>query len=318
MVLTGFFESILTGHTFVGIEFSRYSRISRKWERYNLRFGFVYQGGMSSLAESIITAHHQATIPAQLLNEKDRAYDISRSYPVNNRQVNAVLRASQIYPDKGYNSYTRNCTTFAKEMSLIAGVPGAETIFRQEEIEYTQKANRELFGGSMLSHQAKAKFGENLTKLTHGDDLNYQGFGNKRATKEDYDNYRNSMSYFKGPATKTDLPNAVAENLRRDRRWKTGGVIGSFIDNKYMIEEARGILKDLGPSLLETLEEITPDGKLNDRVPSELSRILEMLGHPEDLLGDGQEKMYSENELKEMRVGMTNMIRDLNLLLFKY
>ena len=53
-----------------------------------------------------------ATVPAQLFNDDIYGYDISRSFPAKPWQVNAIMKASETYADKGYNLYNRNCTTF--------------------------------------------------------------------------------------------------------------------------------------------------------------------------------------------------------------
>ena len=132
-----------TGHSGIGIEFSRYSRIHQKWERYNLRYGFFLSGGMTSLSTNVMLGYHQATVPGQLRNEKGREYNISRNYPVNNRQVNAVLKASKTYADKGYNNYTRNCTTFAREMIVdTARIPGTAPLFKQDKVEFSKNHDR--------------------------------------------------------------------------------------------------------------------------------------------------------------------------------
>ena len=252
-----------TGHSGIGIEFSRYSKISRQWERYNLRYGLFPQGGVQEAAKNAILGFHQATMPGQLADERGRDYDLSRSYRMENRQINAVLKASETYADKGYNNYTRNCTTFAKDMGKIAGVPGVDSFFRQEEIEYTKKANKQIFLASMATMHTKAGFGEGMTKLTHGDDYNYQGFGNKRATKRDYDRYKNSLSYFKSRPDKADMPNGAVENLRRDKRWITGGTIGKFENKKYNLDDIQDKLPFRCEALLENLRTITPEGKLD-------------------------------------------------------
>ena len=90
-----------TGHSGIGIEFSRYSKISQRWERYNLRYGFFTQGGLPDFHTEAITGYHQATIPGQLMDERNFEYDVSRSYKVSNRQVNDVLKTSKTYADKG-------------------------------------------------------------------------------------------------------------------------------------------------------------------------------------------------------------------------
>ena len=311
-------EHMDTGHSGIGIEFSRYSKISRQWERYNLRYGFFPQGGVAEASKNAMLGFHQATMPGQLADERGRDYDVSRSYKMENRQINAVLKASETYADKGYNNYTRNCTTFAKDMSKIAGVPGADSFFRQEEIEYTNKANKQMFVASMATTHTKAGFGADMTKLTHGNDYNYQGFGNKRATKQDHDRYKNSLSYFKSRPDKADMPNGVVENLRRDKRWITGGPIGMLDYNNYTLDDVQDKLPGRCETLLGNLRTITPDGQLDGEIPAELRNIIDLLEHPDRVLEGIAPKIYTRAELKQIRGRMTDMVQKLNLLLFKY
>ena len=201
-----------TGHSGIGIEFSRFSQISQRWEGYNLRYGFFTQGGMPAFHTDAITGYHQATHPGQLMDERNFEYDVSRSYTVSNRQVNDVLKASKTYADKGYNNYTRNCTTFVREMVVDhAKIHGAAPLFKPDTIEFNAKTDRRMFGASLIESKSKTSFEAAMNKLTHGNDCNYQGFGNKRATKEDYDRYKDSLSYFRSAPDKADLPSVDAE-----------------------------------------------------------------------------------------------------------
>ena len=308
-----------TGHSGIGIEFSRYSKINQKWERYNLRYGFFLAGGINTVATNAMLGYHQATVPGQLMSEKGREYDISRSYPVSNRQVNAVLKASRTYADKGYNNYTRNCTTFAKEMIVnTAGVPGTKSLFQQDKVEFSKKNDRQLFGASMITSENKIRFGTNMTKLLHGDDYNYQGFGNKRATKEEYDRYKKSLSYFKGVPDKADLPSVAGENLRRDTRWKTGGMAGTMSRGNNTMDDAKEKLPGRAENLLANIRSITPDGQLEGDIPEELRGILDLLEHIDRATADIAVKLYNPDELRRIRGKMTDLIGKMNLLLYKY
>ncbi len=306
-----------TGYSGVGIEFSRYSQTTQRWERFNLRYGFYTQGGLPETVDAI-TAFHKATIPAQLMNERRNPYDVSRSYPVKNRQVNAVLKASRTYADKGYNNYTRNCTTFAKDMAKAADVPGVDALFKRDDVEFSSKARKQLFGASIITTYSKADFSDYMTKVTHGDNYNYQGFGNKRATAKDYEHYKDSLSYFKAVPTEADMPNAAAENLRRDRRWKTGGTLGKWKNKGKQLDEVKEMIQDNGNQILNILQNITPDGRLDGDLPDELSGIIDMLHHMDRPLQIVGFKLYTRSEMEQMRTGLTDMIQKLNLLLLKY
>ena len=131
----------------------------------------------------------------------------------------------------------------------------------------------------MIGSQSKTSFEAAMNKLTHGNDYNYQGFGNKRATKEDYDRYKASMSYFRSAPDKADLPSVDAENLRRDKRWKTGGTIGTYTNQRKMLDDVKENFREKGPQILQLLREITPEGQLDGEIPSELRDILDLLAH---------------------------------------
>ena len=60
-----------TGHTGIGIEYSRYSAMSGRWQRYNLRFGYYMGGGGPSvLSKMAVTSYNNATIPGKIMDEK--------------------------------------------------------------------------------------------------------------------------------------------------------------------------------------------------------------------------------------------------------
>lgn len=199
-----------TGHTGIGIEFSRYSKTSGEWERYNLRYGFYPAGGLNTTSTQAVLGYQKAVIPGQLLSEKGNSYNISRSYPATPKQVNAVMNASVPYADKGYNNYTRNCTSFAKAMLLnVAHIPGGEEIFARDEIQLNTSTNLKMFGASIASLHFKTGVESDLNKLITGDDIGYENFGNKRMSGEEYKNYKKSLSFWNRRPAKADSPNAV-------------------------------------------------------------------------------------------------------------
>ena len=314
-----------TGHTGIGIEFSRYSKTSGEWERYNLRYGFYPAGGLNTTSTQAVLGYHKAVIPGQLLNEKGNSYNISRSYPATPKQVNAVMNASVPYADKGYNNYTRNCTSFAKAMLLnVAHIPGGEEIFARDEIQLNTSTNLKMFGASIASLHFKTGAESDLNKLITGDDIGYENFGNKRMSGEEYKNYKKSLSYWKRRPAKADSPNAVAQNIRR-LQGKDTGVISKWInkDRKNIdIVDARDKLRAYGIQLKGMLEEIAPDSTNKNSAPEELSRILatlDDLGAPiAKSTNKNQAENFSRAELREMRSGLTEYIGNLNKLLFGY
>ena len=314
-----------TGHTGIGIEFSRYIKTSGEWERYNLRYGFYPAGGLNTVSTQAMLGYNKAVIPGQLLNEKGNSYNISRSYPATPKQVNAVMNASVPYADKGYNNYTRNCTSFAKAMLLnVAHIPGGKEIFARDEIQLNTSTNAKMFGVSMASLHFETGAESDLNKLITGEDINYSNFGNKRMSADEYKNYKKSLSFWKRRPAKADSPNAVAQNIRR-LQGKDTGVISKWInrDRKNIdIVDARDKLRAYGMQLKEMLEEIAPDSTNKNSAPEELSRIittLDDLGAPIAKITDkNKADNFSRAELREMRSGLSEYIGNLNTLLYKY
>lgn len=314
-----------TGHTGIGIEYSRYSKTSGEWERYNLRYGFYPAGGLNTMSTQAVLGYEKANIPGQLLNEKGNSYNISRAYPATPKQINAVLDASVPYADKGYNNYTRNCTSFAKAMMLdVAHIPGGEEIFARDEIRLNTSTNAKIFGASMAALHFETGAESDLNKLITGDDSSYMNFGSKRMTASDYKNYRNSLSFWKRRPSKADSPNAVAENIRRLQGADTG-VISKWINrnqDSVDIPDARDKLRAGGLQLKGMLEEIAPDSMNKDSMSEELTRIigtLDDLGQPiAKITYQNKPEYFSRAELREMRSGLSEYIGNLNTLLYKY
>ena len=309
-----------TGHSGIGIEFSRKSNVTGEWERYNMRFGYYTAGGIDPVSSNSVMAYNRALVPGQLMNERGRQYDVSRSYKISNQQVNAVLKAAETYPDKGYNGLTRNCTTFAKEMIVkYAHIPAGEAIFKKEALEYSAKQNLMLLGAGSISMWGKAGMEQNLTKLTRGDDTNYSGYGNKRMTREEYNQYYNSLSYFRSAPLKADTPNGAAENMRRlegpDR-----GTIGSFRQNNDSVLSPLAALTRLtmaADTIRAILQQITPADQLEHEHCKNAFQWVSGMG--KSLLNISKfEDIKDKHELRDLRTKLAEDIDNLNTILFDY
>ena len=309
-----------TGHSGIGIEFSRKSNVTGEWERYNLRFGFFSAGGIDPVASGSVMAYNRALIPGQLMNERGRPYDISRSYKINNQQVNAVLKAAETYPDKGYNSHTRNCTTFAKEMIVkYAHIPAGDKIFKKEALQYSAKQNFMLMTAGAFSMWGKAGMEQNLTKLTRGDDTNYQGYGNKRMTREEYDRYYNSLGFFRGSPLEADTPNGAAENMRR-LEGKGRGTIGSFRNTNDSLLSPLAALTRLitaADDISLVLQQITPADKMEDEHYQNADKWVSGMG--KSLIGINKfDEIKDKQKMQDVRAKLTEDIDNLNTVLFDY
>lgn len=328
-----------TGHTGIGIEYSRYSAKSGRWQRYKVRFGYYIGGGGASLMSKMaVSSYNNATIPGKLMDENSNYYDISRSFPMKPQQVGKVLRAAESYADRGgYNQYTRNCTTFAKEMVVdVAKIKGAEGIFAKDEIYLQKKQDAKMFGAGAMAPLFKADMENGFEKMRTREDLDYNNYGNQMATREDYERYKNSLSLWSSHTTEGHSPNATAENMRRTEGGKSG-MIGSYLPAKtgekvykeapisVVTQEIMALVR----SLKTTLTSITPLDQLTDaKMTPELKELLTELDDHKifvsliTLFPQQDEKLFqqktSQDKLVKGRTLMTDLIKKLNTLLFKY
>lgn len=180
-------DGLKIGHAMIGIEYSRKSAISNRYERYKLQYGFYPAGGTNHMGSGMVMMRHNTVIPGQLNDDYDHFYDVSRSYPAKPEQVNAILQASEKYAEGGYGLYDRNCTTFVKEMVVnTAHLATGGEVFKQSEVPFSHFANFAMFGSEAVNQNAKAKSENILMDLAQKNDESYQNYGNKRATKRDF------------------------------------------------------------------------------------------------------------------------------------
>ena len=201
------------GHSGIGVEYSRYSRVSKRYERYMLRYGFYMAG--ASVSAGIMGDAKGAITPGMLRDESNSMYTISRTFKATAKQVNDILNASETWADKGYNASTRNCTTFVKEMVRdVAHLPLGSDIFTEDRVRLSSLANFGHFGEVSSTANAKIGMETDFEKLGQMDDMTYAGFGNKRTNKEEYRRYKDSIE--EGRRVKyADTPNSAVENMRR-------------------------------------------------------------------------------------------------------
>ena len=327
-------ENEESGHSGIGIEFNRKNPRTGELERYGLRYGYYLGGGLTSTSANAVSNYNNANYPGQLRDERRDSYTVSCRFKANARQVNAVLNASEKYPDKGYNPYTRNCTTFARDMIVdTANIRQAAPIFEKVDVNMPAALDRKMFGAGAMAPLFKAEMENTMDKLAHRDDMNYQGFGNKMVTKEDYNRYKKSLKIFTLRPDKAHVPNASAENIRRLEGPGTGE-IGAF---PYKMKDAQNNELDssdksaLNKSLMSSgsyiknlLTTITPAEDLAEgKIPDDLQRIignldklyipmLTLLSRDADLVN------VSQKNIRKVRTTLSGYVTDLNKLLFKY
>ena len=211
------FNGTEMGHTLLGIEYSRFSKITNRYERYMIKYGFYPAGGFGGMSAGMMMVSRDAVVPGQLYNDYNHKYTISRRFPAKPAQVNAIFRASETYADKGYGFFTRNCTTFVKDMVQNVGhiTKLAPAIFQQDAVQFGLKENLGMFGAKAFHLNAKAGLENTLIDMGEREDLTYENFGNKRATQQDFRNYQKSLDHDITIQKYTEIPAMVGENLRR-------------------------------------------------------------------------------------------------------
>ncbi len=223
------FNGTEMGHTLLGIEYSRFSKITNRYERYMIKYGFYPAGGFGGMSAGMMMVSRDAVVPGQLYNDYNHKYTISRRFPAKPAQVNAIFRASETYADKGYGFFTRNCTTFVKDMVQNVGhiTKLAPAIFQQDAVQFGLKENLGMFGAKAFHLNAKAGLENTLIDMGEREDLTYENFGNKRATQRDFRNYQKSLDHDITIQKYTEIPAMVGENLRR-ASGEHAGDIGSY------------------------------------------------------------------------------------------
>ena len=215
------------GHAMLGISYSRYSRFTNRYERYHMRYGFYMQGGFTSADAQNAMDLRNARVPGELHDDRGHTYTISRRYPAKPAQVNSIVKASETYAEGGYGYFSRNCTTFVKEMVVDVGKLDTDgTIFEKEDVKYNLYNNFLRWGGATIDPFLQIGISNNMARRSKEDDLSYQNYGNKRVTREDMKNYDKTNTIFT-LSPKTYSPAVAGENARR-LTGKKAGIMGSF------------------------------------------------------------------------------------------
>ena len=194
------------------------------------------------------------------------------------------------------------------------------------------KTDVKMFAAGSIAPFAKADMENNFEKIGHKDDLDYQNFGSKMATKEEYDRYKNSIKLYSLRNSKTYSPNGAAENMLRTeggRSGKIGTYIPGLVDGSKVAEVPISSvvqqLPGLAGYLKDKLKRITPPEKFHDDSMPEFEDLMDRLDRenlektldviPADELSFRQAK---KENLISCRTTFSDLINDLNTLLFKY
>ncbi len=321
------------GHTMIGIEYSRFSQISKRYERYKLQYGF-YPVSLGTFSDKMAKGVNDIIVPGKMMDDAGHTYTVSRRYPATAKQVNAILQASETYADGGYGCYARNCTTFVKDMAEIAHLPVSDKLFEKDEVGFSDIANAGRVAAGIPGDNNLASVEEKLVDFSQKEDESYANFGNKRITEQDFQNYNQSLK--NGPAEKkeTYIPASVGEHLRRE----TTGEIGSYnyTGNIQPFKDASSITAEDIQTIREEINQHTEDLRKiilyqvlkgvkdpTKELPPELKKLIIGLSKYGDSLSplekehDGGKKPPLK-KIQTARQKLSANISDLNNLYFRY
>ena len=218
--------------------------------------------------------NRNALVPGALCDNWNHKYAVGRRYPATPRQVNSIIKASESYADGGYNFYTRNCTTFVKEMIAdVAKLDTGGTIFEKEYVRNNYKSNFGRTIGGFTDFFSLPRTRQNLARKSAKPDLTYRLLGQKSVTKMDVENFNKSESILSIPQ-KGYIPAVGAENARR-LKGKDSGVLESYLylgknmgedveHAKLNLDILTSAISDTTLALQEDIKALIPEEELED------------------------------------------------------
>ncbi len=269
------------GHTMLGIEYTRSSKITGQKERYNIKYGFYPAIDMSpENTKYVAMVVNGAEFPGQLIDDSTHDYDISKTYPATTDQIEKIAEASESYTQRGgYGLYTRNCTTFVRDMFRVGGIAtdAVDRIFKEEKMRFNSLAHTGFVFANAWNQFWDTDVQRGLGNLAKEDDLSYQGWGNKQITKQEFEQYRKTKNTLALRTIKGYSPASTGENMRRmnDKEGQLGSLL--YIPDNLKADPddtaatVRGIdfsalyhyISTLGDMLMTKIEGITTEQQRN-------------------------------------------------------
>ncbi len=291
------------GHTMLGIEYTRHSKITGRKERYNIKYGFYPAGGTTRTSNSLMMLRG-AVVPGQLVDDSDHGYDISKSYTASRRQIEDIAKASEKYTEQGgYGYYTRNCTTFVRDMFRVGRIPEniIDSIFTEEKVRFDARANAGFVLANGMNTYLDTNAHRNLAKLAQSEDQSYQGWGNKRMTQADFQRYRDSRGSA-GLGVKSLAPASAGENMRR--MTDEGGQLGAY---RYIPASMQRNPKDEAPNVRVSVVGI---GRILSAASLSLSEKIRGILTDEQQLLAGFDWWLWDQELVEGDFGLADLVNE--------
>jgi hypothetical protein len=291
-------------HAFIGLSYSRYNRMTRRKERYQLRIGFFPGGGLTKGTAPAMAGG--AMVAGQINSDYANTYDVARRYQVKPGDINKILRAAEKYADKGYGYYKRNCSTFLVEMSKLIDLPIAKD-FKEEEMKYVGKSGVGIETGAAISKAGYYMGADAISKRMNKMDLSYQNFGQKMFTKEDLKRYYKTAG--KADTIKKGYnPGTVGETIRNA---KTGELTANYDEHSAINSDMIGdVITETGEKLWKEFEKVLPKRIWTNR-DLEMQTSLLMAGD------GGLSKLNSDSKPDDVRE-VYKKVRDAMKLLNSY
>jgi len=244
------------GHSYMSLEYSRYSKGRGGRRRFRTDFGF-YPSFNSDKVGMIGVYGQGGTVPGKLLNENALDSDVSRKYEIDYEQAETIVDQASTYEEGGYNFVKRNCTTFVRDMAKAAGLPtqlpAKEGEKQDEDIFKEEKWNTETFDSLRTG---AARFAGLFHKTNSGldylqahkgkADLRYNA-NKSLVTEEDITRYVDSRKKG-GIEYKGIAPGQTAERMRRSH---AGALAGRATDKDGLEHFLRSVNQEALTSKLD-------------------------------------------------------------------
>ena len=124
-----FTSDFKAGHAFITLKYTKQDPLTQKNKRYQTTVGFGTQADSLTGGAQLLNGMY---VPSIVHDDFGDYADISREYPITNKQFNKVVLAAQAYEAGGYQLMERNCTTFVADMAKAAGLQDEISAFLQE------------------------------------------------------------------------------------------------------------------------------------------------------------------------------------------
>ena len=261
------------GHAFIRLRYTKKDRLTGKKKRYRVTFGFY-----PAISSGAVEMAYDTLVPGELQDDKNHPADIGKSYSVTNRIVNQVLSEAEKYPQGGYSLTSRNCTTFAYEMSKLAGI---DTSFFKDEawelpnLQYTAKSVLRN-AGSIKFFKARKKAKTQINGENWKYENLYQNPDVKKRASDDMQRYDHTSSVFRETHLGGYSPAPTAERMRLTR---TGSVsvmedrnaIGSNMKGMELVSALTEIMFDIKSKNTELQNKFAANGNHEGILDQEVS-----------------------------------------------